>query len=276
MTRSSVNNAAELRQMSNPIPISVNTWRDPSIQSIDDSTQFDPGIIDQCISQSLSPGSAAYSLSPTSYAYQSRNSPGGGSVSNNNNNNTRQNPGVLNLQPQQPIQPMGSQSTITLSDNIQSNNLIGQSFLGGSGSGTDQGIDFSSHDVDLESLLVNTTLSDNNCFTLSAPPSCGDPSSSNENSGMNVMHNNNINNNSSSETSLLTTNSSSMGSALSPSNSKMNQADEENVNNNINPIFVFNGNKTGPHIMLGNKETNSQSSKMIKSSSSGNLFSNLT
>lgn len=62
MTRS--NNCSELRKMSNPIPINVSSWQIRSQKRNEDTSKYDPGIMDNCVKNSVSPLSG-YSISPS-------------------------------------------------------------------------------------------------------------------------------------------------------------------------------------------------------------------
>lgn len=280
MTRSTSINNSELRKMSTPIPISVNTWqmRSPhQYLNTEDSNQFDPGIMEHCISQnSISPSSAAsHSFSPVAYNNNNLNNintnpnPKANPNSNHLNNpslNTHINiyvnqphidrTGIINLNSQDLSSNTSNGDNNNDTNNqtnnmLDSNNIINQ--LNQFTYENYPSVDLSSANdlfgdedanlnncnlviendlsvfnsniydendtsnvslpVDLESLLINTTLSDHSSQNvLISTPNVGalDSSEMNDHRYLNSRHHHD------------------------------DASDEQNVNNNINPMFLFN------------------------------------
>ena len=88
--------------------------------------------------------------------------------------------------------------------------------------------------IDLESLLVNTTLSDSHIL-ISGPPSCSDSTANNPNNEneLNQLSDSSLVN----RNNLIISNLSNSSSNSSAHNDDFNN--DDNVNNNINPMFLF-------------------------------------
>jgi hypothetical protein len=196
---------------------------------------------------------------------------------NQNNSNTTNNSSIYINQFHLQQQPISERHH--LMNDINLNNQLEAAF-------TDpyyQTIDLNiANSIDLESLLVNTTLSDQtNIGLISEPPSCGEPDhintapNSNQNISNDLMNSNNhnimqtTNTNTTSPASSTSSNptSSSISSSLS-SHHNLNEdlVVEQQAINNINPMFLFKSNQTNKLLspVMSSKTTNSISIKQQK------------
>ena len=204
--------------------------------------------MDQCISRSsVSPSPAAsysYSLSPTSnpgnltsnatpimsslYLGQNQRHPQQQQQQQQQHNINEQ-----NLIQQQQQQQQQFNTYATLNDHlgnldyssINSNLLTGDL------------IDNSTQlSIDLESLLVNTTLSDSHIL-ISGPPSCSDSTTANNPNSENDLNNQLSDSSLANRNNHIISNLSNSSSNSSAHNDDFNN--DDNVNNNINPMFLF-------------------------------------